>query len=406
MKNYIGFLIRQKRLEQNISQDGLCKGICAPSYLSKIEQGQADASSDIIHRLFTALNIRYTQNDSILAAAREHLEHFFFLLDSEETAAEETNYFLKHGEELEHSEFHLDYHLYLMFSHLSAGAKEQAGKEQAYLSRFLPYMEDYQIMRYYLGAAAIQGPSENTVQLLLKASHHGNNSVIYYHMANTLFHIGHYSDCIQRAETAYLYASEEGNPSVLIGSSFLLGSCYCNGRDLSIAEKFYKRAVALTRGYLFPVKNYAYYNLGTAYLSCEQYPEAEYYLLQAGELAEQPYHNVMLNQKRAILFIHTGNAEKASLYLDCASKALQVFSEANDIYPLCKKMITFAEMLKQPNYLNSSGYIETLESLYQNVNQSFGFGFRRFYGLYLIRYYTHQRKYKEALRIREEMDIS
>lgn len=43
MKNYIGFLIRQTRLKQNVSQDGLCKGICAPSYLSKIEQGQADA---------------------------------------------------------------------------------------------------------------------------------------------------------------------------------------------------------------------------------------------------------------------------------------------------------------------------------------------------------------------------
>lgn len=406
MKNYIGFLIRQKRLELNISQEGLCKGICAPSYLSKIEQGQADASSDIITSLFSALGIRYIGDGSVLAEAREHFDGFFFLLDSEESVKEETNYFFKHREELEHSEFHLDYHLCLLFSHLSAGDQEQAGKEQAYLSRFFPYMEDSQIMRYYLGAAAILGHSENAVQLYLKAAHYGNNSVIHYQLANTLFHIGHYNDCIQRADTAYLFASEEGNPAVLIGASFLLGSCYCNRRDLSIAEKYYKRAIALTRGYRVPVRNYAYYNLGTAYLSCEQYQEAEYYLLQAGELEEESYHNVMLNQKKALLFNQIGNSEKASLYLDRASDALQVLSEDTDKYHLCKKMVTFAEMLKLPDYLDTPGYFELLEDLYENVNLPFGFGFRRFYGLFLIRYYKYQRKYKEALRIREEMDIS
>lgn len=406
MKNYIGFLIRQKRLELNISQERLCKGICAPSYLSKIEQGQADASSDIITSLFSALGIRYTGDRALLAEAREHFNRFFFLLDSEESAEEETNYFFRHGEELEHSEFHLDYHLCLLFSHLSAEDQEQAGKEQTYLSRFLPYMEDVQIMRYFLGAAAIIGHSEKAVKLLLEAAHYGNNSVIYYQLANTLYHLGHYNDCIQRAETAYLYASEEGNPAVLIGASFLLGSCYCNGRDFSIAEKYYKRSVALTRGYRIPVKNYAYYNLGTAYLSCEQYQEAEYYLLQAGELEEEPYHNVMLNQKKALLFLHIGDSEKTNLYLDRASEALQALSEDSHNYHLCKKMVTFAEMLKLPDYLDNPEYLELLEELYGNVNQPFGFGFRRFYGLFLIRYYKYHRKYKEALRIREEMDIS
>ena len=33
-----GLLIRQARLQRDWSQEGLCRGICAPSYLSKIEQ--------------------------------------------------------------------------------------------------------------------------------------------------------------------------------------------------------------------------------------------------------------------------------------------------------------------------------------------------------------------------------
>lgn len=39
-----GLLIRQARLRLNWSQEGLCRGICAPSYLSKIEQGKAAPS--------------------------------------------------------------------------------------------------------------------------------------------------------------------------------------------------------------------------------------------------------------------------------------------------------------------------------------------------------------------------
>ena len=38
MDKLIGFMIRRERLNRNYSQESLCKGICAVSYLSKIEQ--------------------------------------------------------------------------------------------------------------------------------------------------------------------------------------------------------------------------------------------------------------------------------------------------------------------------------------------------------------------------------
>ena len=37
---WMGLLLRKGRLEKDWSQEGLCKGICAVSYLSKIEQGK------------------------------------------------------------------------------------------------------------------------------------------------------------------------------------------------------------------------------------------------------------------------------------------------------------------------------------------------------------------------------
>ena len=64
--NYPGFLIERERLLKNWSQEGLCKGICAVSYLSKIEQGKAEASEEIISALFERLGIDWVTDEKLL----------------------------------------------------------------------------------------------------------------------------------------------------------------------------------------------------------------------------------------------------------------------------------------------------------------------------------------------------
>lgn len=50
-----GMLLRQARLTRNWSQEGLCRGICAVSYLSKIEQGKVEAPTVMeLHKLAIA----------------------------------------------------------------------------------------------------------------------------------------------------------------------------------------------------------------------------------------------------------------------------------------------------------------------------------------------------------------
>ena len=55
-----GLLIRQARLKLNWSQEGLCRGICAPSYLSKIEQGKAAPSPEVTELLLRRLGLVWT----------------------------------------------------------------------------------------------------------------------------------------------------------------------------------------------------------------------------------------------------------------------------------------------------------------------------------------------------------
>ena len=55
-----GLLIRQARLRRDWSQKGLCQDICAPSYLSKIEQGKAAPSPEVTELLLRRLGLVWT----------------------------------------------------------------------------------------------------------------------------------------------------------------------------------------------------------------------------------------------------------------------------------------------------------------------------------------------------------
>ena len=56
---WMGLLLRKGRLEKDWSQEGLCKGICAVSYLSKIEQGKVEPSPEIMKLLFVRLGLAW-----------------------------------------------------------------------------------------------------------------------------------------------------------------------------------------------------------------------------------------------------------------------------------------------------------------------------------------------------------
>ena len=53
----VGLRLRQQRLKRGWSQEGLCRGICAASYLSKIEQGQVQAAPELLELLFRRLEL-------------------------------------------------------------------------------------------------------------------------------------------------------------------------------------------------------------------------------------------------------------------------------------------------------------------------------------------------------------
>lgn len=69
-----GFVIRKRRQELGWSQAGLCQGICAVSYLSKIEQGKAEGSPEVIGLLFQRLGIHWNDSPAFQKEAKIFLE--------------------------------------------------------------------------------------------------------------------------------------------------------------------------------------------------------------------------------------------------------------------------------------------------------------------------------------------
>lgn len=81
--DYASFLIRKNRIEKDWSQEGLCKGICTASYLSKIEKGKAAPSEEVLQLLFKRLGIRW--NGKECGCSGELIEIIYDLLFSEKS---------------------------------------------------------------------------------------------------------------------------------------------------------------------------------------------------------------------------------------------------------------------------------------------------------------------------------
>ena len=69
-----GLIIRNRRQEREWSQAALCTGICEVSYLSRIERGKVEGSSEVLDLLFQRLGIQWRDDPDFCREASEWLE--------------------------------------------------------------------------------------------------------------------------------------------------------------------------------------------------------------------------------------------------------------------------------------------------------------------------------------------
>lgn len=72
-----GCLLRQERLRQNLSLEGVAGGACTAVHLSKIKNGLAQPSPEMVCRLFASLKIDFIQDTALLREPAEAMEQYF-----------------------------------------------------------------------------------------------------------------------------------------------------------------------------------------------------------------------------------------------------------------------------------------------------------------------------------------
>ena len=80
----IGSVIKLNRINQKMSQKELAKGICVPSYLSRIENGELLPSDDVINIIFDKLGLKFYGSDDFIIEGTKLINDFFDCLNNNE----------------------------------------------------------------------------------------------------------------------------------------------------------------------------------------------------------------------------------------------------------------------------------------------------------------------------------
>ena len=350
-----GFLIRCHRLQRNYSQEGLCHGICAVSYLSKLEQGKVQAADEIYQALFHRLGIAFQEQPEWLTVWKEKLQElaaaWFYEEQSEAFELEEQM------ERLLNSPLCVDA---LLIKALYE--KEQAETTLASASVFLPYMQDDQRFLYHFLCArqAFQAKEAHALSEILaqlqEAQKYGGWSILYQEKGYVYARMGDYSQALHHHLKAYDLACEEGFLQMQAHVWYNIGSTYQQwGEDQKALPLLLKAYQILDDTFL------CCHKLALLYERLDQKKEGLRYVQ---EMERQLDSHENDGRREIVQFVkyRYGTAVDAKVYIDC-------------LYKLCDSSLYFH-------------------------------GFRQFHLSYLITALKKSRRYKEVMQLMEETEFS
>ncbi len=389
---YCGTLLRLERLNRNLGQKEVCRGICVVSYLSKIENHQVQPDAAIINQLFNRLGISYC-SDADFVRTRQNLIDAYFdqLFYGLERKAREA--LLSDDQQLSFSPLALDWLL------VKAHEGELAAFEQ--LKNCVDLMTAEQFARFCLIRLPDDEISAEKTERYQKAFRILNNSYSLGEVIRSYYVQGQYDKVHELAETCIALALEEGNTLNLALCYQLRGDAYaCQNMDQMMLP-YYRRAINLLQNTLWtePLE-FAWYNMGATYLTNGKYDLALSWL---NKVSSQPSLGFLLPHKKALTYIRSGQIAKARPFLTAMGDwiALQQI-EGCDV-SVEQLMLRETEWETETGFLADPEFLALLEKLMILLKEKRHKGYRLFYRNILKETYCSQRKYKQALKLSEEL---
>lgn len=365
--NYQGMLIHRKRLERGWSQEGLCKGICAVSYLSKIEQGKAAPSEDVLELLFERLGVHV--DHQVSTRASQLTEEAYELLFTGEFEALHKRIKEWKDEKYQATEAGLD--LLLLTQVLESG---EALVDEA--------LEDCMSSRQLAMQRIYQNRLDEAIHLMPIA-------YTYYWAGMDAYEKGHNpSVAIEYLLMAYELASREGAPRLMLNAKLYIGNCYSECRDIENMKVHYKVAERLAKVlHDDQALDSIAYNIAATQLETGDYAAAyEYFstLSNAG---------VMSLHKLAICCEKLGRVSEAKAALD-KTVGMECEYPSNNLAEKMCELVRFR--LDNPDYLLKANYGDMLLDCFKECREQLPIGYASFHLPWVLEWYTANRQYKKA----------
>ena len=377
-------LIRYERLKRNWSQEGLCNGICAVSYLSKIEQGKAEPSAEVLQALMQRLDLKWYDGEEAQTVRRllDDLMEAELSMDTESHAA-----LAKQMADMREICLNGPHMLdFLLLEQLHMYKVDGTIKElSAFEDCFTPEQRAIWLM--------IQERYEEAIPLMpVSYTYLGSGASAYFS--------GQYTQAMERLLQACALAVEEGRARVLLQARMLLGNCYSDQNDYEAMCRHYKVAQRLARdlgddSMLESIR----YNTAATQMQMGMYKEAYQYYLSL----KQPY--ALALHKMAVCQEKLGLPEDALHTLARISDNQQIFYDCSDYpgWPWIERMCALVRYrLEHPAYLRDPVYGEMLLSAYQDMKKDLSNGYSMFHRPWVEEWYVANRQYKQAYELQRE----
>ena len=368
---YQGYVIARERLRNNWSQEGLCKGICTVSYLSKIESGKAMASDQILCLLLARLGLQY---DAALEAEAEDLAAegfdmvFAYRLDALKNLLEKQDLLRFRATDAS-----------LNLELLSAVAAASGPLD--------PAPESCMDVRALALQRVLQNRTDEAVLLY-------PNAYTHLMVGLSAYETGHFSKAVAGFERAYELAAREGAIRIMLQCKVFAGNSYCNEKDLANMERCYRVARRIAEDLNdFDILGAISYNIASTWIEVGNYEEAYHYFSKL----EQP--SVMSLHKLAICCEKT---QRLAEGLEAVKQAASM--ETDEIKPdLAKQLLSLVKYrLEHFNYLQQEEYGALLLDCFQRCRNELSPGYAIFHLPWMLEWYKATRQYKKACDLLED----